>query len=166
MFCVHIRLPCVAFKMPWNKATCYSRLWSVQCYSGSHIAKNWSIQSKHTLKCIHVPVLVHKVGLLARNMRVREDINTKKTFSFGHCPKKGKGDLPMPEIFGPFSRSAFLVIKKSQFLQKCQCIELLTVFDVDISPSPPHIFANLFFKSLILTSEKKTKLPKLGSWGF
>ena len=38
MFCVHIRLPCVAFKMPWNKATCYSRLGFVQCYSGAHIA--------------------------------------------------------------------------------------------------------------------------------
>ena len=34
----------------------------------------------------------------------------------------------MPEFFGPFSRSAFLVNKKSLFLQKCQCIELLTVF--------------------------------------
>ncbi len=30
--------------------------------------------------------------------------------------------------FGPFSRSAFLVSKKSLFLQKCQCSELLTVF--------------------------------------
>ena len=38
------------------------------------------------------------------------------------------GGLPMPDFFGPFSRSAFLVNKKSLFLQKCQCIELLTVF--------------------------------------
>ena len=61
---------------------------------------------------------------------LREDINEeKKTFSFGHCPNKGVGGgLPMPEFFGPLSRSAFLVNKKSQFLQKCQCIELLTVF--------------------------------------
>ena len=51
----------------------------------------------------------------------------KKTFSFGHCPNKG-GGLPMPEFFGPLFRSAFLVNKKSLFLQKCQCIELLTVF--------------------------------------
>ena len=34
----------------------------------------------------------------------------------------------MPEFFGPLFRSAFLVNKKSLFLQKCQCIELLTVF--------------------------------------
>ena len=50
----------------------------------------------------------------------------------------------MPEFFGPLSRSAFLVNKKGLFLQKC--IELLTVFQVvNISPSPPNIFANLFF---------------------
>ena len=52
----------------------------------------------------------------------------KKTFSFGHCPNYGGGGLPMPEFFGPLLRSAFLVNKKSLFLQKCQCIELLTVF--------------------------------------
>ena len=51
-----------------------------------------------------------------------EDINGKK------CFLSGGGGLPMPEFFGPFSRSAFLVNKKSLFLQKCQCIELLTVF--------------------------------------
>ena len=44
----------------------------------------------------------------------------KKTFSFGHCPNKGGGGLPMPELFGPLFRSAFLVNKKSLFLQKCQ----------------------------------------------
>ena len=38
------------------------------------------------------------------------------------------GGLPIPEFFGPLFRSAFLVNKKSLFLQKCQCIELLTVF--------------------------------------
>ena len=59
---------------------------------------------------------------------VREDINENKKFSFGHCPNEGGGDLPMAEFFGPSSRSAFLVNKKSLFLQKCQCIELLTVF--------------------------------------
>ena len=32
---------------------------------------------------------------------VREDINLKKTFSFGHCVNEG-GGLPMPEFFGPF----------------------------------------------------------------
>ena len=52
----------------------------------------------------------------------------KKTFSFGHCPNDGGGGLPMPEFFGPLFRSAFLVNKKSLFLQKCQCIEILTVF--------------------------------------
>ena len=51
----------------------------------------------------------------------------KKRFLLGIARMRG-GGLPMPDFFGPFSRSAFLVNKKSLFLQKCQCIELLTVF--------------------------------------
>ena len=62
---------------------------------------------------------------------VREDINGKKRFLSGialmMCVCVG-GGLPMPEFFGPLFRSAFLVNKNSLFLQKCQCIELLTVF--------------------------------------
>ena len=51
----------------------------------------------------------------------------KKRFLSG-IARIRRGGLPMPEFFGPLSRSAFLVNKKSSFLQKCQCIELLTVF--------------------------------------
>ena len=58
---------------------------------------------------------------------LREGVNGKKTFSFGHCPNNGGGSTHA-RIFGPLFRSAFLVNKKSLFLQKCQCIELLTVF--------------------------------------
>ena len=68
------------------------------------------------------------ISMVEVSQNVREDINGKKTFSFGHCPNDGEGGLPMPEFFGPLFRSAFLVNKKSLFLQKCQCIELLTVF--------------------------------------
>ena len=49
----------------------------------------------------------------------------KKRFLSGIARMMGGGGLPMPEFFGPLFRSAFLVNKKSQ---KCQCIELLTVF--------------------------------------
>ena len=59
----------------------------------------------------------------------------KKRFLSGIARIMGAGGgLPMPKFFGPLFRSAFLVNKKSLFLQKCQCIELLTV--VNISPSP------------------------------
>ena len=52
----------------------------------------------------------------------------KKNVFFRPLPEwGGGGGLPMPEFFGPFSRSAFLVNKKSLFLQECQCIELSTV---------------------------------------
>ena len=63
--------------------------------------------------------------LLQIRFQLREGLglNEKKTFSFGHCPNDGgAGGLPMPEFFGPLFRSAFLVNKKSLFLQKCQCI--------------------------------------------
>ena len=79
------------------------------------------------------------------------------------------GGLPMPEFFGPLFRSAFLVNKKSLFLQKCQCIELVTVFlVVDISASPPHICTfspQVTLKSWILTSEKKDQVARIGVRG-
>ena len=62
---------------------------------------------------------IHKLGKTSMK---------KKCFLSGIARMRGEGGLPMPEFFGPFSRSAFLVNKKSLFLQKCQCIELLTVF--------------------------------------
>ena len=52
----------------------------------------------------------------------------KKRFLSGIARIMGGAGLPMPEFFGPLFRSAFLVNKKSLFLQKCQRIELLTVF--------------------------------------
>ena len=52
----------------------------------------------------------------------------KKNVFFPALPEWWGGGLPMPEFFGPLFRSAFLVNKKSLFLQKCKCIELLTVF--------------------------------------
>ena len=51
----------------------------------------------------------------------------KKRFLSG-IARIREGGLPMPKFFGPLFRSAFLVNKKSLFLQKGQCIELLTVF--------------------------------------
>ena len=60
---------------------------------------------------------------------LREGVNwKKKRFLSGIARTRGGGGLPMPEFFGPLFRSAFLVNKKSLFLQKWQCIELLTVF--------------------------------------
>ena len=75
-------------------------------------------------------VLTSCITIIDRDAGIREGVNGKKTFSFRHSPNDGEGGLPipMPEFFGPLFRSAFLVNKKSLFLQKCQCIELLTVF--------------------------------------
>ena len=73
----------------------------------------------------------------------------------------------MPEFFGPLSRSAFLVNKKSLFLQKCQCIELLTFFRLHIYSILYSIYSifssKLAFKFLIFSSEKKG--PSCPKWG-
>ena len=58
----------------------------------------------------------------------REGVNRKKKRFLSGIARIMGGGLPMTEFFGPLFRSAFLVNKKSLFLQKCQCIELLTVF--------------------------------------
>ena len=60
--------------------------------------------------------------------QLREGVNGKKRFFSGIARIRGGEGLPMPEFFGPLSISAFLVNKKSLFLQKSQYIELLTVF--------------------------------------
>ena len=61
-------------------------------------------------------------------LNIREGVNGKKRFLSGIARMMGKGGSTHARIFGPLFRSAFLVNKKSPFLQKCQCIELLTVF--------------------------------------
>ena len=77
----------------------------------------------------HSPLGSKLTAQTTKLILLREDINGKKRFLSGIAwMRDGGGGLPMPKFFGPFSKSAFLVNKKSLFLQKCQCIELLTVF--------------------------------------
>ena len=59
--------------------------------------------------------------MLHHNGDVREDINEKKTFSFGHCPNEG--GLPMPEFFGPFFQEVhFWSIKRVYFLKNANVL--------------------------------------------
>ena len=72
----------------------------------------------------------------------------------------------MPEFFGLFSRSAFLVNKKSLFLQKCQCIELLTVFRLLIYLPPlPTLLQTFFCDFQILNFDVRKKGPSCLNWG-
>ena len=58
---------------------------------------------------------------------LREDINEKKTFSFGHCPNEGGGDLPMPEFLALFQEVHFWSIKRVYFFKNVEqqfvCVE-------------------------------------------
>ena len=93
----------------------------------AHLSKN-----RATLFALVCPIFVLLFssafrGIKGWGVHIREGLNEKKCFLSGIARMRG-GGLPMSKFFGPFSRSAFLVNKKSLFLQKCQCIELLTVF--------------------------------------
>ena len=52
----------------------------------------------------------------------------KKRFLSGIARIMGGGVYPCPNFLALFLEMHFWLIKKSLFLQKCQCIELLTVF--------------------------------------
>ena len=77
----------------------------------------WSVDRMDTglvgclVGCVIVLVLVGQLGKTSIE---------KKRFLSRIAQMRGWGGLPMPEFFGPFSRSAFLVNKKRLFLQKCQ----------------------------------------------
>ena len=36
-----------------------------------------------------------------KKTQLRDGVNEKKKFSFGHCPNDGGEGLPMPEFLGP-----------------------------------------------------------------
>ena len=63
--------------------------------------------------------------------KIREGLNEKKRFLSGIARMMGGGSTHA-RIFDPLFRSAFLGNRKSLFLQKCQCIELLAVFRLHI----------------------------------
>ena len=70
---------------------------------------------------------------------------------------RGKG-LAMPEFVGPFSRSAYLVNKRSLFLLTLNCLGCLY-----ISLPSPHsniIFLRVF--PVFLTSKKEDKVARIG----
>ena len=52
---------------------------------------------------------------------LREDINGKKTFSFGHCPNEG-GGLPMPEFLALFQEVHFWSIKRVYFFKNANVL--------------------------------------------
>ena len=102
----------VSSKRVWSKAGNRNRYGSV----------------KLIVQQIVIDLSDHRLKISKKSF-LREDINENRFLS-GIAQMRGGGGLPMPEFFGPFSRSAFLVNNNSLFLQKCQCIELLTVFQV------------------------------------
>ena len=81
----------------------------------NHLAAHWLISSPRWYKKFTARLLEHHCfAWIHVHCWLKEDINRKKNVFFRALPKWG-GGLPMPNFFGPFSRSAFMVSKKSLF---------------------------------------------------
>ena len=55
-------------------------------------------------------------------LAVREGVNGKKAFSFGHCPNDGGGGLPMPEFLALFLEVHFWSIKRVYFFKNANVL--------------------------------------------
>ena len=121
------------FGLPWTKARKWRSFYMAPREWWAHVNYHYNVMMIHDDVFISreysgwfdLPLMQYPYCPFGSHLG--EDINEKKTLSFGHCPNEGGGSTNA-QFFWLFSRSAFLVNKKSLFLQKCQCIELLTVF--------------------------------------
>ena len=53
---------------------------------------------------------------------LREGLNEKKTFSFGHCPNKGGGVYPCPNFLALFLKVHFWSIKRVYFFKNANVL--------------------------------------------
>ena len=90
----------------------------------------------------------------------------KKRFLSGIARMREGGVYPCPNFLALYSRSAFLVNKKSPFLQKCQCIEPLTVFRLLIYLPPLPTFCRDLHCIEFWRPKKKDQVARIGvRWG-
>ena len=71
-----------------------------------------------------MPLYIEQSGDLDRCYGcLREGLNEKKTFTFGHCPNKGGGGgLPVPEFLALFLEVHFWSIKRVYFLKNASVL--------------------------------------------
>ena len=55
-------------------------------------------------------------------LNIREEINRKKTFSFGHCPNEGWGVYPCLNFLAPFLEVHFWSIKRVYFFKNANVL--------------------------------------------
>ena len=90
------------------------------------IARIQPYTSKEHVYCLYIIMIMSRLNNIHNLLTIQgtKGRGQLKNNVFFRIARIMGGGLPMPEIFGPLFRSAFLVNKKSLFLQKCQCIEL------------------------------------------
>ena len=124
-------------------------------------------------ECNHIP---SPCKLLIHNWNwnwikwVREGVNEKKTFSFGHCPNDGGGVYPCSIFLALFLEVHFWSIKRVYFLKNANVLNFLQFFRLLICSILYSIYSilssKLIFKSWISTSEKRgPSCPNSGHGG-
>ena len=68
------------------------------------------------------PVRFVYVCHLGEVFQVREDMNTKKTFSFRHCPNEGGGVYTCPNFLALFLEVHFWSIKRVYFFKNANVL--------------------------------------------
>ena len=98
----------------------WEKLWQKQ------ISKWWerelSIFFKIEIHYTTMPKAQGRQGLRPSSLCIREDINEKKTFSFGHCPNEGGGVYPCPNFLALFQEVHFWSIKRVYFFKNANVL--------------------------------------------
>ena len=81
--------------------------------------------------------------------QLREDIKTKNTLQFGHCPNVGGGGLPLPEFFWHFF-DQLIVPKKVIFYPKLTIFVGFSVFFVIIIIKITKILIKIIMATIII----------------
>ena len=102
-----------------NKSWWHRALWGwnteeakVQSFLGAWKSDRWQVK-----KAVKKKKLWHFVF-----GNLREDLNLKKTFSFGHCPNKGGGVYPCPNFFALFQEVHFWSLKRVYFFKNANVL--------------------------------------------
>ena len=107
----------------------------------NHLAAPWLISSPRWYKKFTARLLEHHYSAWIHvHCWLREDINRKKTFSFGHCPNEGGGVYPCPNFLALFQEVHFWSIKRVYFFKNSNVLKFYlnarkkTFFSIDVFP--------------------------------
>ena len=96
---------------------------------------------------------------------IRDVLLRKSSCSFKLFPKSWEAGRPLPNFYGTFSRSSFMVYKRSLFLTKCQEFKLLTVLGCMYMVCIVLLILNDFQILNFFVRKKVLQVDRIGWWG-